>query len=148
VRLGLLYRFPLLFTCSCAGCGPTRAQRVEALPPPLEREHAEAGKDSVPSGFAHWARAITLTAEAPRHEARGIQLLRVEEDGAAVIHVDETGETLSARPGGFYLGRVGGPYHVRTFGEHGLRLASSDPVTQTAVLVQTWATKGPVPPQP
>ena len=137
-RLSLL---PLLLTCLYGGCGPTPEQRAEAeaLHPTRESNTDAHG------GFAHYFRRILLTAEAPRDDIRGIQLLRIEEDGAAVIHVDETGETLSARPGEYYLGRYGGPYNKRTFGEQGLRLATSDPAAQTAVLIQVWADYGPPP---
>ena len=65
----------------------------------------------------------------------------VDPNGPAAIHVDDTGETLSTQPGGFFLGAYAacGPYRVRTFGEHSFQLESSDPATQTAVLVRRWA---------
>ena len=85
-----------------------------------------------------YAREIVLRRDA-RDPKLGVQLLRVEPDGAAVIHVDRTGETLSAKPGEYFLGDYHAPHNVRTFGEHGLHVATSDTVMQTAVLVRAWS---------
>jgi hypothetical protein len=105
---------------------------------PAERDARELERPRVYSTGVHLSRKIVLTPQAPRDRHVHIALLRVKGDGAAVIHVDSTGETLRAKPGEYFLGEHQPPYNVRTFGEHGLYLATSDPATQTAVLVRNW----------
>lgn len=75
----------------------------------------------------------------PRDETGGVELRRVRRDGTVVIHVERTGETLAAKPGEPFRGRRRGPYNVRTFGERGLVVRSSDPQRQTAVLERRGA---------
>ena len=82
---------------------------------------------------------IVLKPAAPLDRQSGVRLVRVKPDGTAVIRVTSTGETLAAAPGGYFLGAYDRTYHVRTFGEHGLQLATSDPSTKTAVLLRTSA---------
>ena len=86
-------------------------------------------------------REVRLTPSEPADKRLGIRLVRVDPDGAAVIAVKRTQEVLKAMPGEPFLGRyenVHG-YSVRTFGEHGLILVSSDVAAHSAVLRQHWA---------
>jgi hypothetical protein len=94
------------------------------------------GCASEPHYLVHYVREITLTQAAPRYSKLGIRLLGVGPDGTTTIHVDETEETLAAKPGEYFLGAYSAPYNVRTFGEHGLYLRSADPSLQTAVLLR------------
>src|SRR3712207_698307 len=83
----------------------------------------------------HFMREVHLTRKEPADKELGIRLLRVEADGAAIISVTKTEEVLSAMPGKPFLGRyqdVHG-YSVRTFGERGLVLRSSDVAAQSAL---------------
>ena len=89
--------------------------------------------------ITHYQRTLTLTRERPRDTKLGVTLVRVEPDGTAVIDVASTGERLAAAPGRPFLGKRGGRYHVRTFGESGLELEDSNPKAQSAVLVSRWA---------
>ena len=91
-------------------------------------------------GSVHYAREIVLTSTSPADRDAGIQLLRVEPDGAAVITATRSGETLAAKPGQRFLGERGpGPYDVRVFGEEGLTLLRSDYATQQAAFLIRWA---------
>lgn len=89
----------------------------------------------------HFMREIHLTRQEPTDKELGIMLLRVEPDGAAVISVKETKEVLRAMPGAPFLGRYEKVHgsSVRTFGESGLVLLSSDVAAQSALLERRWA---------
>ena len=92
-----------------------------------------------PDTNTHYYREVALTGGGPEDRRLAIKLLRVEPDGRAVIYASHTRERIVAAPGEPFLGRRGGRYNVRTFGEKGLILKSSDPATQTAVLGHYWA---------
>jgi hypothetical protein len=89
--------------------------------------------------ITHYQRSTTLTRDRPRDEKLGVKLVRVEPDGTAVIDVASTGERLKAKPGEPFLGRRGGRYNVRVFGEEGLVLEGSDATAQSAVFLSRRA---------
>jgi hypothetical protein len=66
----------------------------------------------------------------------------VKRNGTVVIDVASTGERLSAAPGKPFLGRRGGRYNVRTFGNRGLVVERSDPAARSAVLVARSSRSG------
>jgi hypothetical protein len=88
--------------------------------------------------ITHYSREIRLTPARPTDKKLGITLVRVDPDGAAVIRVKKTNETLKALPGDPFLAAYG-EYGARLFGESGLILQSSDVAAQSAVLRRHWA---------
>ena len=88
---------------------------------------------------SHHMREIYLTRAKPTDKKLGVTLVRVDPDGAAVITVRKTNETLRAMPEQPFLGERGGEYNVRVFGESGLILRSSNVESQAVVLVRRWA---------
>ena len=90
--------------------------------------------------LTHHGRVVHLTRAEPTSEKlNGVTLIRVDPDGAAIISVERTNERLRALPGEPFLGKRGGEYDVRVFGDSGLILRSSDVGSQAVVLVHRWA---------
>jgi len=85
---------------------------------------------------SHLVRTIELSPQQPCDAQLQIRLVRVKPNGTATISVSDGDEIISAKVGKPFLGRYGrvAGYRVRTFGERGLILASSDPRTQSVVL--------------
>jgi hypothetical protein len=148
VNLGSVLRAWIILLGTVAGCvGLTscaagRHALAQPLQEPPEKRLSEARAvsqvdDSAevftlppsPTTFTHQSRVITLTPDAPRDDGLGIQLVRVEANGTAVIRVDPTEGTFAAKPGEYF--------HV--FGTRGLYLSRAEPGTQTAILVRSWA---------
>ena len=100
------------------------------------------GCASKPFVNSHSARKIVLTSSSPPDRVWGVQLIRVEPDGTAVIAASRSGETLAAKPGQPFLGKRL-QHGARVFGDEGLTLLRSDYAAQRAVFLVRWA--GPFP---
>ena|ERR1035441_9658796 len=73
-------------------------------------------------------REITLSKRHPQDDLLKVRLVAIAEDGATTIQVLQTGETLRAARGDFFV-----PGY---FGRHGLQLLGSSPKKQEALLLR------------
>ncbi len=73
-------------------------------------------------------REFTLSKRHPQDDLLKVRLVAVAEDGTTTIQVLQTGETLRAARGDFFV-----PGH---FGRHGLQLLGSSPEKQEALLLR------------
>lgn len=127
----------LATTVVLAGCQSSRDSEGGGWHPLGESVTELATNQNAEIRFSHGWERIELSKTKPVDTKNGISLVRVNQDGEVFIDVRSTGEQLHAYPGKPFLGayqELEPGLRVRTFGECGLQVVSSDPKVQSAIL--------------
>ncbi len=82
-------------------------------------------------GNYHYAREVVLSEKHPEDALLGARLIEIAKDGSTTIEVTETGEKLTAAPGGYFASRA--------YGTEGLQLLSVSADRAEVRLRRAWA---------